>query len=147
MPLGGVRDGNRFPTVPELQFAISGTYYFSWSNEWDGYFTATVQHVGERFTQLVDQEPGVGQTNPDIVNIGAPISTAVFVDPELPAYELVNVRLGAEMESWDVAFYINNLLDERVLQSLDRELGGVGRFGYRVGPPLTVGASIIYRFD
>jgi len=145
-PLGGVRDGNRFPTVPELQFAISGTYSFSWSNEWDGYFTATVQHVGERFTQLVDQEPGVGQTDPAIVNIGAPTPTAIFVDPELPSYELVNVRLGAQMDSWDVALYINNLLDERVLQSLDRELGGVGRFGYRVGPPLTVGASISYSF-
>jgi len=59
-------------------------------------FTATVQHVGERFTQLVDQAPGVGQTNPDIVDIGAPTSTDLFVDPELPSYELVNVRLGAQ---------------------------------------------------
>ena len=60
---------------------------------------------------------------------------------------MVNVRLGAQMDSWDVALYINNLLDERVLQSLDRELGGVGRFGYRVGPPLSVGASISYSFE
>ncbi len=146
-PLGGVRDGNRFPTVPELQLAVSGTFDFTWNSNWDGYLTATVLHVGERFTQLVDQEPGVGQTNPTIVNIGAPSDTDIFVNPELESYEMVNVRLGARMDSWELAAYINNLLDERVLQSLDRELGGVGRLGYRVGPPLTIGASISYSFD
>ncbi len=138
--LGGVRDGNRLPSVPEFQLALSGTYEFQWNENWDGYFTATAQHVGSRFTQLVDQEPGVGVTGPAVANIGNPLPGAtVFVEPELPSYEIYNLRLGARNETWDVALYVNNATDENALLSLDRELGGAGRFGYRVNQPRTIG--------
>jgi iron complex outermembrane receptor protein len=145
--ISGVRDGNRFPTTPELQLAVTGTYDFVWNSDWDGYFAFTAQHVGDRYTQLADQEAGAGLTDPSVINIGAPTPTSVFVNPNLDAYQIVNVRLGARRDTWEVAAYINNLLDEKALQSFDREVGGLARFGYRVNQPLTVGANISYFFE
>lgn len=60
--LGGIEDGNRLASVPELQLAASATY--EWSTELfggsDADFSATVQHVGDRFTQPGDQVAGAG---------------------------------------------------------------------------------------
>nr|BAH89603.1 TonB-dependent receptor [uncultured bacterium] len=56
--LAGLEDGNRLPTVPELQLAASATYYFNFNEAWEGYVTATAQHVGSRYTQIADQESG-----------------------------------------------------------------------------------------
>ncbi len=145
--LGGVRDGNRFATTPELQLAIAATYDFAWSNDWDGFAVLSAQHVGSRYTQLADQEPGAGHTDPSITGIGDAPSVDIFVDPELPDYQIVNVRVGGRRGSWELAAFVNNLLDEQALQSYDRELGGVARFGYRVNQPLTVGTSLNYFFE
>ncbi len=145
--VGGVRDGNRFPTTPEVQLAITGTYDFNWNRDWDGYFTFTAQHVGDRYTQLADQESGAGFTDPSVTGIGDAPSTSVFVNPNLDAYQIVNVRLGGRRDTWEVAAYINNLFDERALLSYDRELGGLARFGYRVNQPLTIGATVSYYFN
>ncbi len=43
--LGGIRDGNRLPSVPKLQFTASLTYEFSVAGR-ESYVTASVQHVG-----------------------------------------------------------------------------------------------------
>ncbi|MCE2558520.1 MAG: TonB-dependent receptor, partial [Acidobacteria bacterium] len=61
--------------------------------------------------------------------------------PELPAYDLLNLRLGFLNERWDVALFVNNALDERALLALDQERGTLARVGYLTNPPRTIGIS------
>ena len=60
--LGGVEKGNRLPSVPEIQLAASATYtvpvHLFGSEE--AYFSGSLQHVGDRYTQPGDQVPGAG---------------------------------------------------------------------------------------
>jgi iron complex outermembrane recepter protein len=51
--LGGIEDGNRLASVPELQIAAAATYTFSTAlfGGSEGFLNATVQHVGDRYTQ------------------------------------------------------------------------------------------------
>ena len=63
-------------------------------------------------------------TNP----IGGPLTQSVFrFDPEMPAYNLMNLRLGFLGERWDIALFINNATDERAFLALDQERGTRGR--------------------
>ena len=145
-PLGGIRDGNQLPTAPELQAAATATYYFPIDDgAWDGYLTGVYQYVGERWTQLADQESNGVQTLR--TGIGSPNTQASFnFDPELEAYEIINARLGMRNANWDVALYVNNLTDERAQLSFDRERGGSARQGYRINQPRTYGISTRYDF-
>ena len=65
-------------------------------------------------------------------------------DPELPAYDTVNMRVGLRRNAWDAWFYVNNLTDERALLSLDQERGTRARIGYLTNQPRTFGFG--YRF-
>ena len=58
-PVGGIRDGNRLPTSPELQAAGTAAYNFSFGSL-ESYVRLTWQYVGSSYTQLNDQEPGFG---------------------------------------------------------------------------------------
>ena len=78
---------------------------------------AAYQHVGSRFTQIGDQAAGFGTVNLNSFGantIGGPLTQSTFTfDPELPAYDIVNLRLGFLKGKWDVALFVNNLTDER----------------------------------
>jgi iron complex outermembrane receptor protein len=143
--VSGIRDGNRLPSVPEFQFSASATYHWRMRGDTLGYLTGTYQHVGSRFTQVGDEEPGFGTLN--ILSFGAntiggPLTTGTFnFDPELPAYDIVNLRLGAIRGKWDVALFVNNVTDERALLSLDRERGLRARVGYLTNQPRTFGLT------
>ena len=56
----GIRKGNRLPTVPKFQVAATATYGQRFNDNSDWYATASIQHIGSRFTQPGDQEPGAG---------------------------------------------------------------------------------------
>jgi iron complex outermembrane receptor protein len=107
--------------------------------------TGSYQHVGSRYTQVGDEEPGAGGV--DLLSFGAntiggPLTAASFsFDPELPSYDIVNARLGVLVGRWDVALYANNLTDETALLSLDRERGQRARVGYLTNQPRTFGLS------
>ena len=65
-----------------------------------GYLTGVYQHIGDRFTQLGDQAPGFGTV--DLAgfkgDIGGPYTQSTFTfNPKLPAYDIVNLRLGILM--------------------------------------------------
>lgn len=125
----GIRKGNRLPTVPKYQLAATATYGQRFSDNAEWYATASVQHVGNRYTQPSDQEPGAGL-----------FSSALFYDPvtgafgsgvndfgslRLPAYELVNLSAGINWDSGlEVVAYVNNLFDTNAKLSFDRERGG-----------------------
>jgi iron complex outermembrane recepter protein len=147
----GIRDGNRLPSVPKFQMALSATYQHPITPTYWGYVTGNYQHIGDRYTQLVDQEAGVGvitlQGPGALPNtIGGPLTQDTFTfDPLLPAYDLINFRMGVRHGVWDVAFYVNNITDEHALLSLDRERGFLAREGFLTNQPRTFG--IATRFD
>jgi iron complex outermembrane receptor protein len=149
--IAGIREGNRLPTVPKYQFAATASYTQRLSDAIEGFVTASLQRVGNRFTQPGDQEPGA-----------ALIPNALFFDPgtgafgsgvndfgsfRLPAYTLVNLSTGVELDNGlELQLYANNLLDKNPKLSLDRERGARARIGYNIGQPRTIGLTARYRF-
>src|SRR5262249_54842913 len=135
--VGGIESGNRLPTVPKLQVSAAATWQHPMMTDWLGYLTGVYQHVGSRFTQTVDQAPGYG-TFVMRTGIGGPLTQPTFTfDPELPAYDIVNLRYGMVHNKLEVAVYVNNITDERAKLSLDRERNLTARVGYVVGDPRT----------
>ncbi len=148
--VSGIQEGNRLPTVPELQVALAGNYRWEMDGGWAGYFSGVYQHVGSRFTQIGDQAAGFGTVNllafaPN--NIGGPLTQSTFTfDPELPAYDIVNLRLGFLNEKYDISFYVKNVTDERALLALDQERGTLARVGYLTNQPRTFGVTTRVKF-
>ena len=139
--LGGVEDGNRLASVPELQLAAAATYSFTTDlfGGSDGYLNLTVQYAGDRITQPSDQVAGAGVFTSGLPFGGASGADATVLDLELDPYTLVNIRLGIAKEDWETALYVNNITDENADLSFDRERGGRARLGFRTNQPRTVG--------
>ena len=148
----GIREGNRLPTVPKFQMAATASYGSRLTDTSEWYATASVQHVGNRYTQPGDQEApnetfdflffdpitgAFGSANPDVH----------FGSLRLPSYNLVNLSAGVQWDSGlEIVAYVNNLFDENARLSLDRERGGRARLGYNIGTPRTIGLTLRKRF-
>lgn len=140
--LGGIRDGNRLPSVPKLQFTASATYNFSLAGR-QSYATASLQHVGSRFTQPSDQENNPRTFTHNLPFLGAPASASTTLDLELPKYNVVNLSAGMDFgRGLSAVVYVNNVTDEKALLSFDRERGGRARLGFATNQPRTVGVTI-----
>ena len=141
--VSGIEAGNRLPSVPEFQLAAAATYQWQMKGGSLGYLTGIYQHVGSRYTQVGDQDLGTLNLLSFAPNtIGGPLTAATFTyDPEMPAYDLLNLRLGLLKGRWDVALYANNLTDERAFLALDRERGTRARIGYLTNQPRTFGIT------
>jgi iron complex outermembrane recepter protein len=143
--LAGIQDGNRLPSVPKLQGSVVATYQWEVADGSLGYVTGSYQHVGSRFTQVGDQASGFGTVNLNSFGantIGGPLTASTFTfDPELPAYDIVNLRVGVIHGNWDVALFGNNLTDERALLALDQERGTRARVGYLTNQPRSFGLT------
>ena len=141
----GIRSGNRLPSVPKFQAAVSVGYTQPICPTYDGYLNGTYQHIGSRYTQLADQESGVGTVNIGSYGantIGGPLTQNTFTfDPLMPAYDLVNLRLGLRHGIWDIAFYVNNLTNDNAKLALDRERGLLARVGFLTNQPRTFGIN------
>ncbi len=148
--VSGIQEGNRLPSVPQFQAAAAATYQWQMRGSSLGYLTGSYQHIGSRFTQVGDEDAGFGVVNllsfaPN--TIGGPLTAATFTfDPELPAYDIVNLRLGVLKGKWDVSLYANNLTDERAFLALDRERGKRARVGYLTNQPRTFGLTARFKF-
>ena len=149
--VSGIQEGNRLPTVPKFQLAASATYQWQMMQNALGYLTGTYQHTGSRFTQIGDQAEGFGTVNLNSFGantIGGPLTQGTFVfDPELPAYDIANLRLGMIRGKWDVSAYVNNVTDERALLALDQERGTRARVGYLTNQPRTFGVTLRVNFE
>jgi outer membrane receptor protein involved in Fe transport len=140
--LGGIREGNRLPSVPKVQFTASLTYNFSLAGR-ESYVTASVQHVGSRFTQPSDQENNPRTFVHGLPFQGAPATAATTLDLELPKYNLVNLSAGMDFErGFSAILYVNNVTDEKALLSFDRERGGRARLGFATNQPRTIGVTL-----
>jgi iron complex outermembrane receptor protein len=147
--VSGIEKGRRLPSVPEAQAALSVYYQSMVGANSQMYFTGTWQYVGSRYTQVGDQDLGeVHMTDPPLFNtIGGPLTQDVFFyDPKLPAYDILNLRVGWRHGDWDLSVYANNVLNELAYLSLDRERGTLARVGYLVNQPRTVGIKARFSF-
>jgi len=140
--LGGIREGNRLPSVPKVQFTASVTYNFSLVGR-ESYVTASWQHVGSRFTQPSDQENNPRTFVSGLPFQGAPATAATTLDLELPKYNLLNLSVGMDFErGFSAILYVNNVTDEKALLSFDRERGGRARLGFATNQPRTIGVTL-----
>jgi iron complex outermembrane receptor protein len=150
VPIAGIREGNRLPTSPEFQAGATATYTWPFSATLDGFTNFTFQHVGSSYTQLADQEPPFGCVGcagaPGFLAFGNPTVSQFTFNPELPSYDIGNLRFGVKAASWEAAAFVNNLWDERAFLSLDRERGTRARVGYLTNMPRTYGVSLRMNF-
>jgi iron complex outermembrane receptor protein len=151
--ISGISPGNRLPTVPKLQIAAAATYQWHLRDERLGYLTAVYQYVGSRYTQVGDFADGFGTV--DMLSfeaagggtIGGPLTQQFFTfNPELPSYDVVNLRLGIRAERWEASLFVNNLTDEIAFLALDQERGSRARVGYLTNPPRTFGLTTRVKF-
>ncbi len=145
--IAGIEAGKRMPTTPLVQATAAATWRWLMGG-WVGYLSGTFQHVGSRYTQIGDQAAGFGTV--DLLalpnTIGGPLTQSTFAfDPELPAYNILNVRVGVLDGVWDIAFFIHNVTDERAFLALDQERGTLARVGFLTNPPRRFGVAT--RFD
>jgi iron complex outermembrane recepter protein len=152
--VSGIQSGNRLPSVPEFQGSAAATIRRPMQAGGQGFFTATYQYVGARITQIDDHEGrnAAGLKTVDLNSFGAntigrPLSQGTFTfNPELPAYQLVNLRAGLVRGTWELALFLNNVLDERALLALDRERGLRARVGYLTNQPRTLGLTLGFNY-
>lgn len=142
--LAGIRDGNRLASVPEFQIAATASYSFpiNFQNASEGFIAVSAQHVGSRFTQPSDQEPGAGDFMSGLPFGGATGMETTSLDLELPSYQIVNLQAGVDWEDMSIIVYVNNVFDENALLSFDRERGGRARLGFRTNQPRTLGVTV-----
>ncbi len=157
--VAGIANGNRLPSVPRFQASGSLTYGWSVGVGSRASISGSFRHVGSRYTLIDDQGDGVGPAcagqrfgcvdlNTFGANtIGGPLTgTGIFrFNPLLPAYTLVNLRVGYQRPGWQLSVYLNNVFDEIAFLALDRERGLRARVGYLTNQPRTAGVSL--RFD
>jgi iron complex outermembrane receptor protein len=147
--ISGISPGNRMPTVPEFQGAAAATWQRQMGDNRLGYFTTVFQHVGSRFTQVGDYATGFGTV--DLLTfpgtIGGPLTQGTFTfNPELPAYDLLNLRFGVSSDKWDIAVFANNVTDEIAFLAIDQERGSRARVGFLTNQPRTFGVSARVNF-
>jgi iron complex outermembrane receptor protein len=164
--ISGIQDGNRLPSVPKVQLSAAATYGWPMGQGSRAFVTGSVQHVGSRFTAIDDLGRGfcypvdrpvcpfgiVDMERFDSLTvrgktIGGPLTQREFrFNPELPAYTLVNLRVGVIRSDWEVGVFLNNLTDERAFLALDRERGSGARVGYLTNQPRTMGVTLRFSY-
>ncbi|MGE0596072.1 MAG: TonB-dependent receptor [Hyphomonadaceae bacterium] len=143
--IGGLRSGNRLPSVPEYQFAATAAYYFPWTHfgsDMEAFVAGSVQHIGTRYTQPSDQEDNPRDFTSGLAFGGATGAEVTTLDLELPSYTTLNLNAGIENDVWGLIFYVNNVTDEATDLSFDRERGGRARLGFHVTQPRTFGVTV-----
>src|SRR5213076_1576776 len=79
--------------------------------------------------------------------IGGPLTDTLFTfNPLLPAYNLLNVRVGLTRANWEVGVFLDNLTDERALLALDQERGTRARVGFLTNQPRTAGVALRFSY-
>jgi iron complex outermembrane recepter protein len=160
--LSGIRSGARMPSVPENQGAATATYHWTAANNWAGYLTGTYQYIGDRYTQVGDEDltcvagsgapapctpATLGLTSFGKNTIGGPLTQSTFTfNTKLPAYNLLNLRVGVLRGRWDTALFVNNVTNETAYLSLDSERGLRARVAFLTNQPRTIGVSTRVNF-
>jgi len=147
--VSGIEEGNRLPSVPKMQASAAATFKWPMQTGSSAFLTGTYNYVGSRYTAIDDLAAGFGTVNLNSFGantIGGPLTQSTFVfDPEMPAYSLLNLRVGLTRSDWDLALFVNNVTDERAFLALDRERGTRARVGYLTNQPRTIGLTLAFQ--
>jgi iron complex outermembrane recepter protein len=112
--------------VPKWTLSGNATYQFQTQSFGKAYVRADGNYVGQSVS--LNTSPVIGMIRPD--------------------YTLVNFRIGTQLNSWDVALYMKNILNQ--YPNLGDEISEVvsypGRPRYLVGPPRTAGVEVKFNF-
>ena len=116
-------DGQSIPNVPDFQIGASAQYRWLVSGAMEAAARLSYSYTDDRLTQ----------PNDPAVNV------------PLDSYSLVNARLGLENDSWNVALFAKNLLDEE-----DAAIDGINSNqdprAIVTVRPRTIGLQLQYRF-
>ena len=123
---GLVSDGDRLQQIPEWTISSTVDYEFPLGTQHDGFVRADLAHVGESISRVVDSG------NPRI----------------RPSYQILNARLGVRSGSFEIAAFIDNLLDEDAVLADNRTLAAeaLGRPRIVRNRPRTFGIDIRANF-
>jgi len=151
--IGGLSDGARLPTAAKFQAVASVGFNMPMASEREFFANATFQHVGSSVAQFENTQANFGQIGGGVpgaarlIGFGAPPANTVFqFNPELPAYNIGNLRFGIRNDRWEFAGYVSNVGDERARLALDYERGRSARVGYLTNPPRTYGVTARWNF-
>lgn len=152
--IGGLADGNRLPTAPQVQAVASVGYTMPIAGQRDFFSVFTVQYVGSSYSQFENEEPGFGQIggsgDPNAARLipygGVPGSTVIPFDAQLAAYTLGNLRAGIKTDRWEWAAFLNNVWDTNAHLAIDYERGRSARVGYLTNQPRTFGITASRKF-
>ncbi len=117
------RRGDRIPYVPQVTGGLEAEYGWAVASQWRGYARAGATYVGESFSEF---RP-----------------TNVYYR-RLPAYTLVNARIGVENDGkgWGIYAYVNNLFDRVAITSATATAVSVGHTLVTSAAPRTVGINV-----
>ena len=109
----------------------------------DMFTNLTWQFVGSSFSQFENEVPGfgeVGGAGARLISLNpTPTVTGVLFNPELPSYNIGNLRFGLRTDVWEAALYVNNVTDEHAFLAIDYERGRSARVGFLTNQPRTYG--------
>jgi iron complex outermembrane receptor protein len=122
--------GDRPPYSPQVEASLSGDYDFPITSAFSGFVGASYHHVGDRTTDFEASAP------------------AGFRRPVFPAYDTVDLRVGADHGGIEVEFYIKNVGDAGGLTNLQSaNIDGVSAPLYAgVIQPRTFGVSLTAKY-
>ena len=151
--IGGLQSGTPLPTAPKFQAVASVGFTLPLASQQAFFASATVQYVGASFAQFENSQLNFGQIGGGapgaarLIGFGAPLPGTVFqFNPELPAYQIGNLRFGIRNDRREFAGYVSNVSDERARLALDYERGRSARVGYLTNPPRTYGVTARWNF-
>jgi outer membrane receptor protein involved in Fe transport len=125
----GAKKGDQLPFAPRLTGNFNVQYAFDIAASTTMYIRSDFQHVGERVSQFPI--------------LGADGTRKVEKWRVLPAYSILNARIGVNYKKYDIALFGNNVTNQAAnfgdVNSLAAELAGRPR--YMRNRPMTVGIS------
>lgn len=109
--------GADLPNSPRWTYSGSAQYTIPFQNGSDLYLRGDFQHVGSRLNDLAGKTSGLQR---------------------MPGYTLFNARLGAQIENYEVAFFVTNLTNERAV--LNATYSGANNY-YTLYTPRAIGLN------
>lgn len=112
---GNNYSGKEFAGVPKITANVG----FFWKNTQNIFFATDVAYLGKKYS---DNENTL----------------------EVPAYTVVNSKIGYEQKDWTISLYVNNLFDKKYYQNKTKN--DATTFNYQFGDPRLVGVTFEYKW-
>jgi len=117
-PSEGGAAGDRVANVPRFTVSLSGDYRFPVSDSFEGVVRVDYRLVGDSYNSFPSNPAADRQSS----------------------YDLGNVRIGIESDSWSLFAFVNNIWDERAEQRVIRDF--LGNKDVYYAEPRTMGVNL-----